>query len=154
MDSVSGLMFDQNTVNEIVLWKINRFAKLTPETMSFINSIESTRSELNVDLTTKILENLLYTSGIRLPIASTILRFKAPHIYQIIDQRAYRYLYGKELNLQPPTKSTISSQIELYINYIMELRKLPERTGWDFCMLDRILYCKDLEFNTDLKIKY
>lgn len=42
----------------------------------------------------EILRKLLMTPGIRLPMASTILRFKNPNVYQIIDQRAYRFLTG------------------------------------------------------------
>jgi hypothetical protein len=154
LDGVAGKKFDQEIINEIILWKVNRYAVLDNKTLSLLNSIGSEGGELNVTLTEEILGNMLKTKGIRLPIASTILRFKNPNIYQIIDQRAYRYLYGEELSLQPPTNKNIDSQIQLYIRYLKDLKDVPTKTGWDFTMLDRILYSKDIKHNPGLKIKY
>jgi hypothetical protein len=154
LDGVAGKRFDQEIINEIILWKVNRYAELDNKTLVLLNSIDSEGSKLNQDLTAEILGNLLNTKGIRLPIASTILRFKNPNIYQIIDQRAYRFLYGEELSLPAPTKNNIDSQIRLYIQYLQDLKEVPAKTGWDFSMLDRILYFKDIQLNSGLKIKY
>ena len=41
------------------------------------------------------LENVLECKGIDLAMASTILRFRNPNVFQIIDKRAYRAVYGK-----------------------------------------------------------
>ncbi len=154
LDGLAGATFDQEIINEIILWKVNRYAELDDKTLTLLNSIQPEESELNIDLTVEILQNLLKTKGIRLPIASTILRFKNPQDYQIIDQRAYRYLYGEELNLNAPTIKNIDSQIKLYIRYLHDLREMTQNTGWDFSMLDRILYWKDIQLNPELKIKY
>ncbi len=52
--------------------------------------------------------------------ASAILRFKNPNIYQIIDQRANRLLYSKELKIP----HNILKQIDLYVDYLTKLRKV------------------------------
>jgi len=41
LDSLSG-NFNQSIINEIVLWKINRYAKIDDETMSYLNKINET----------------------------------------------------------------------------------------------------------------
>lgn len=107
--------FDQEIINQIVLWKVNRFAEIDNETLILINSITQDSENLNENLTTEILENLLTTNGIQLAMASTILRFKNPKIYQIIDQRVYRIIYGETL---PKYFSSVEKQISLYLKYI------------------------------------
>lgn len=154
LDGIAGKTFDQEIINEIILWKVNRYAELNDQALTLLNSIRPESVELDVSLTQELLQNMLNTRGIRLPIASTILRFKNPNIYQIIDQRAYRFLYGEELNLQAPTKTNIDSQIKLYIQYLNDLKGVALKTKWDFSQLDRILYAKDIEHNPELKIKY
>lgn len=76
--------FDQNLLNEIVLWKINRYAKFSESFLIKINSTQIRGDSLNEDFTVEILSDLLETKGVQLPMASTILRFKNPKIYQII----------------------------------------------------------------------
>src|SRR5690242_18411464 len=71
-----GNDFDQPIINEIVLWKVNRYAKINEDLLSELNRIKKTDVELNEVLTRKILKGLLETKGIQLPMASTILRFK------------------------------------------------------------------------------
>ncbi|MCZ2339834.1 MAG: hypothetical protein LC127_16940 [Chitinophagales bacterium] len=89
--------FTQETINEIVRWKVNRYSELNPETLNLLNQIRMDDKDIDVDLTKDLLRILLDTPGIRLPMASTILRFKNPNIYQIIDQRAYRFLRNEDL---------------------------------------------------------
>ncbi len=141
--------FNQNLINEIVLWKVNRYAAIQEDVIHIINSINPNSSFLDIELTKKILTALLNTKGIRLPMASTILRFRNPLIYQIIDQRAYRFVYGKELKI-PINKD---SQIRCYIDYLQELRIITENKGWEFKILDRLLYLEDKKNNKDKKIK-
>ena len=80
--------FNQDIINEIVLWKVNRYAAIDNETLNLINQIKKEDTQLNVKLTSTILLRLLCKEqkGFRLAMASTILRFKNPKIYQIIDQ--------------------------------------------------------------------
>ena len=107
-----------------------------------------------MDLFNEVLQRLLETKGIRLPMASTILRFKNPDVFQIIDQRAYRFVYGFELRLQDPnSKKIIENQIQLYFKYLHDLKDISLKTGWKFSELDRILYLRDKEMNTKEKIR-
>lgn len=73
--------FNQNIINQIVLWKVNRYSQLDESVLSFLNQINKHDLILNTDLTEEILENLLATKGIQLAMASTILRFKNPNVY-------------------------------------------------------------------------
>lgn len=142
--------FDQSLINEIVLWKVNRYAKLEPKVLRLINQINHYSNALDIVLTEQILSELLNTKGIRLPMASTILRFKAPLIYQIYDQRVFRYLYGTEHK----ATTIISKQIRTYIEYLKDLRKACNQHDIEFKFADRILYQADKIQNRSIRIKY
>jgi hypothetical protein len=146
LDSYTDL-FSQETINEIVLWKVNRYASLSEDTLILINQIGEVWNE---ELTKKVLRALLSESGIRLPMASTILRFKNKNIYQIIDQRVYRILGKGELK----HSSNIEEQIELYIGYLKELHDACIKLNIPFDKADRILYEADKGINGSEKIKY
>ncbi|WP_456376872.1 hypothetical protein [Lutibacter sp.] len=76
--------FNQDKLNEIVLWKVNRYAEFDESLINLINSIDKNESEINIDKTREILKELLKTNGVQLAMASTILRYRNPNIYQII----------------------------------------------------------------------
>lgn len=118
--------------------------------MNLLNQISKEDKEINIDLTKKLLWKLLATPGIRLPMASTILRFKNPNIYQIIDQRAYRFLVGIDLKNY---FSNIEQQIEYYLEYLTELRIKCEEKKIPFEKADKVLYQLDKENNSGHKIK-
>lgn len=143
--------FDQKIINEIVLWKVNRYTEIDAETLKLINEIKKDDEIINEELTRKILEKLLNTKGIQLAMASTILRFKNPKIYQIIDQRVYRFLNGENL---PVYFSSIEFQINLYLDYLRKLHQKCLEKGIDFQLADRIIYELDREHNKKIKIKY
>ena len=107
--------FDQQIINEIVLWKVNRYAPVTKETIELLNKIDANSTELEIKLTREVLKSLLETKGIQLPMASTILRFKNEKIYQIIDQRVYRIINKeKKLKIKTyPTEKNIDKQINI-----------------------------------------
>ena len=121
--------FDQNILNEIVLWKVNRYASFDDETIALINSIKKEDSKINIELTSNILTKLLKTKGVQLAMASTILRFKNPEIYQIIDQRVYRIIYeNQELKLNTfLNEKNINARIELYYKYLIDLRLVCDK---------------------------
>ncbi len=146
--------FDQNIINEIILWKLNRYAKLDPETLDLINQIDRKAQTKNDELTKKILRNLLTTKGIGLPMASTILRFANPKVYQIIDQRVYRLIMGEELKLNGKKDTEIKHLIEKYLHYLNKLKKISNDKEIPFKQSDRILYAMDKVVNKDIKIKY
>jgi thermostable 8-oxoguanine DNA glycosylase len=141
--------FNQDIINEIVLWKVNRYSLINKNTFSYLNKIRKTDRKIDEELTKKILEKLLATKGIRLPIASSILRFKNPSIYQIIDQRVYRLINNHELKLP----YSIKNQIELYLNYLTQLRDICKNKNIPFKKADRILYEIDKILNKDIKLK-
>jgi hypothetical protein len=145
--------FSQEIINEIVLWKINRYAKLSSETIELINQIPNA-DFIDKNLTINILKSLLNTKGVQLPMASTILRFKNPMIYQIIDQRVYRILYGKELSLSnSKSDKRIVENIDLYIRYLDDLRLACSKIRIPFDQADRILYETDKRINSKIKLK-
>lgn len=144
--------FSQEIINEIVLWKVNRYVKISDEAKLALNLIKNADTELNTELSKCVLSKLLKCNGIRLAMASTILRFKNPNIYQIIDQRAYRIIYGKDLKY---SLTNIDNQIEVYLNYLDLLKEKCNEYDIDFKLSDRILYALDKkeEFNGEIPIK-
>ena len=148
LDKLKG-DFNQQTINEIVLWKVNRYAPLSDKAFELLNQITGEEIELNQELSNKVLSVLLACHGVRLPMASTILRFKNPNIYQIIDQRVYRMIYEKELSI--PTK--VDEQIKLYHDYLLKLWEICKSKKIDFTIADRVLYEADKRLNKDVKLK-
>ena len=142
-------IFNQEIINEIVLWKVNRYAKIDKETINLINAIDQDSKLLDKAKTEEILTKLLKIKGIRLPMASTILRFKNPNVYQIIDQRVHRIIYGRQLKLS----TSVQKSIVQYLNYITELRKVATSYDIPFNESDRVLYEYDKKVNLE-NIKY
>ncbi|PHK29335.1 hypothetical protein VF13_40220 [Nostoc linckia z16] len=144
--------FTQDTINEIVLWKINRFTALDSQTLNLLNQISKDDRILNLELTKEVLTRLLHKQqkGIRLAMASTILRFKNPSLYQIIDQRVYRFLYGRELLY---SVNDTNQQIDLYLDYLTKLREVSETHRIAFEQADRVFYSMDKTQNSELKLK-
>ena len=147
LDKLDG-NFNQSIINEIVLWKVSRYAKLDSETLALLNKIKKSTRKVNVSLTRKILNKLLTTKGIRLPMASTILRFKNPNLYQIIDQRVFRLLNKNRLKI--PTD--IEIQIDLYLDYLSQLKQICQKKEIPFNKSDRILFEIDKEINSENKL--
>ena len=151
LDELEG-PFDQAIINEIILWKVNRHAGIDTETINLINQIKKEDTQLNHELTGAIFLRLLHREqkGIRLAMASTILRFKNPIIYQIIDQRVFRFLYGKELKY---TETNINEQIVIYFDYLKKLKEVCAEHNVDFQIADRVFYSMDKIYNPDEKLK-
>ena len=51
--------FSQEILNEIILWKVNRYAKFDEETLNLLNKINRNDENLNQNLTGDILLKLL-----------------------------------------------------------------------------------------------
>ncbi len=141
--------FTYETILEIVLWKINRFPEINEDLIARINEL---RKAYNADLSDYVLMKLLESKGFDLPMASTFLRFINPNYFQIIDQRVYRILYGKNLKI-PFSKS---KKIELYKIYLTDLKEVCINHNIPFSESDRILYLLDKhpEVNKEQRIKY
>lgn len=149
LDALKG-DFTQETINEIVLWKVNRYAELPDEILAIINQIPRDKDFKPDDSELlNLLNGMLAVSGIQLPMASTILRFRNPQVFQIIDQRVYRFLYDNQRTLP------VSPKAEVYIQYLKDLRKRCE-SDWriPFDKADRIIYQADKEHNSEPLKRY
>lgn len=147
-------VFDQNIINEIVLWKINRYAIIDNDTLKLLNEIDTKATKIDTEKTRKILKTLIQKKGIQLPMASTILRFKNKNIYQIIDQRVYRIIYkDKKLKLKThPNDKNLNDQIDLYFQYLKDLTDVCEKFKIPFHKSDRILFMADKRINKDIPL--
>jgi hypothetical protein len=147
LDALETLRFTQALINEIVLWKINRFVQLDDELLRSIENVkELHRGEhRNAE---SVIGSLLIVHGVGLPMASTLLRFRNPSAFQIIDQHAYRAVYGSKFRIYhstPPKK-----QIGIYFDYLDELITLCGRKKIKFETIDRLLYQFDRDINGEL----
>jgi len=151
LDNIKG-DFDENIINKITLWKLNRFPRLTDELISRLNKIGN--DEGRKEEHKKLLSDLLGCSGVQLPMASTFLRFKNPKLFQIIDQHVYRLLTGVELRLPPSNSQSNKEKIcQLYFRYLEDLEKKCKELEIPFEKADRILYKADKRINKDVKLK-
>lgn len=69
--------FDESIFHKIILWKVHRYANLGLDLLNRLNDVgrltQANRAEAK-----PVLEELLRTDGIDLPMASTLLRFRNP----------------------------------------------------------------------------
>lgn len=131
---------------KIMLWKLNRYPEIQSDTIRILNKLKKSYTEESAKL---CLAHLLQIKGCDLPMASTILRFLMPEKFQIIDQRAYRILYGEELKM-----STLKDKkIEIYFKYLFKLREETIRFNISFEKADRLLYSLDRIVNKNLPLK-
>ena len=145
---------NRDIINEIVLWKMNRRPQVEEKLIDAIyrlKKIETPIEAANSEITKQVVEMLLLTKGMQLPMASTVLHFYFPNIYPIIDQRAYRELYGNDY---PKNITKMKLLVELYLKYIVDCyqyqqEKCPEVP---FAKIDKVLYQIDKE--KGLKVKY
>jgi hypothetical protein len=148
---------DQNYLNEIVLWKVNRYALFDQDIMTLLNEIKREQSsKINENSTKKILTLLLKTPGVQLPMASTILRFMNPKIYQIYDQRVGRFIEFENPHSgiqSAKSEALIAKTIDFYLNYLTRLRLISKEINIEFELLDRVLYIADKDENKDITLK-
>lgn len=153
LDGLNSRDFSRETVYEIVLWKLNRFPRLTEDLIAAVNGLKGLSFD-SLDLARPVLESLLKTKGIQLPMASTILRFRNSRVFQIIDERAYRIVCSDEPSYpSKPYKVTtgyVDTSITIYFAYLRKLKALADRCRCDFTKLDRVLYQLDIELGNTL----
>lgn len=144
---------NQDIINEIVLWKLNRRPQINEKVIEAIYKLEVIKTPIEAidsELTRDVLMLLLNSRGMKLPMASTVLHFYYPDIFPIIDQRAYRELYGKEY---PNTKGKNQKLIDLYVQYIIDCNNFHQEMCPEipFSKLDKILYQIDKEKGNHVK---
>jgi thermostable 8-oxoguanine DNA glycosylase len=140
LDGLDATPFDQARINEIVLWKVNRYAPLSAGALEALESVSKLRLGAHRSAT-RALETLLEQPGVDLAMASTFLRFRNPDVFQIIDRHAYRAMHGTEYPLHPGSRQ--DKKVELYFEYLDALVELARKEEVQFKVLDRVLYCLD-----------
>ncbi len=120
LDGIGDASFNQEIINEIVLWKTDRYAQVDTDTLLELDGIKPLQMGEHRQGQV-VLESLLETRGIDLPMASTILRFRNSMTFQIIDQRAFRAIYGQRYPIYGATP--MHRKVSVYFDYLDELVK-------------------------------
>ncbi len=147
LDNIEDERFTQPLLNEIVLWKLNRYVVISREIFEDLNTLITLTNGQHRQ-GQKVLENLLKIHGIDLPLASTVLRFRNPKVFQIIDRHAYRAVYGRKYPFYP--SSPTNRKISVYFNYLDKLIELCTKRNLEFRTIDRLLYIFDKKINGKL----
>jgi hypothetical protein len=147
LDKLEDTEFTQQLINEIVLWKVNRYVSLTSELLQQIGQLRRLKPNQHRK-GESVLTALLGCHGVDLAMASTILRFRNPAVFQIVDRRAYRAIYGSEYPLS--SKTATSRKVSLYFDYLDALVDLCAAKGLAFETIDRVLYKFDQARNGKL----
>ena len=134
--------FTEQTILEVVLWKTNRYPRVSSDLLRLVNDLRQNYSQQKAE---NALRGLLDSPGFDLPMASTLLRFAYPERFQIIDQRVYRLITDGEDKLRIPTK--IEDKVVLYFDYLNRLRNICQTHDINFYEADRVLYQLDKEEN-------
>jgi len=144
LDNLRRVTFTQSIVNEIVLWKVNRYVSLDNEILLSIDDLKTLTNGEHRQAQT-VLESLLSIHGVDLPMASTLLRFRNSKVFQIIDRHAYRAIYSRDYPLYATSSS--SRKISTYFVYLDELIGLCRKRNLEFQTIDRLLYRFDKRIN-------
>jgi thermostable 8-oxoguanine DNA glycosylase len=147
LDHLDTVNLTPELLNEIVLWKVNRYVSLDEDQLRRIDALRNLKPGEH-EQARPILAELLDAHGVDLPMASTFLRFRNPSVFQIIDRHAYRALYGRDYKLY--TQSSAKRKIDVYCGYLDDLRSLCDQNGLRFETVDRVLYMFDKETNGSL----
>lgn len=147
LDALNDVQFNQELLNNIVLWKLNRYVAISPELFKELDSLTSLERGAHRGCSS-ILIKLLNTKGADLPMASTILRFRNPGVFQIIDRHAFRAVYGRKYPLYP--SSSTRRKTEVYFDYLDKLVELSKVNNLEYKTLDRLLYQFDKQLNGKL----
>lgn len=144
LDTLRATDFDREDLYEIVLWKLGRFPGVEPDLVTELRGVASFKTHNDAR---EILDRLLRSPGIALPMASTILRFLAPNVFQIIDDRVYRVLFPKKSKFPPKpapiTDHYVETSTRIYFEYLDELHRVASK-NLPFKFADRILYQLDI----------
>lgn len=131
---------------EIVLWKLNRFPRLEAGLLDSIREVAGLEPKEHRKAERQ-LRSLLQCPGIALPMASTLLRFMRPTVFQIIDDRVYRIVHpGKSKYPTKPSQLSehyLSKSVAIYFDYLDALHE-NSCAELPFYEADRILYQLDI----------
>lgn len=149
-DAIDERDFTLDDIYRLTLWKVDRYPYLQNSDINILQMLNAVKGDQVLDKikTQELLQALLHIRGIRLPMASTYLRFRNPHIYQIIDKRVCRYLYNDINLLNKIATKSIDEQIELYLTYLTDIREKARELQIAFEEADRVLYQLDKDNHT------
>ena len=153
LDKSDSQQLNKEMLFKIVLWKLNRYPYISVHLIEELKGISNMKNHSEAR---EMIKELLKTRGIRLPMASAILRFLNPRIFQIIDDRAYRALLpGKPKYPTKPQKITntyIEKSIDIYFEYLERIREISKSSpkNFPFEEADRILYQLDIELGNKI----
>jgi hypothetical protein len=152
LDRLQASELDTEAFYEIVLWKLNRFPQLEEGLLESLKALASLRPKEHRQANTE-LRSLLRCPGIALPMASTVLRFVNPKVFQIIDDRVYRIVQpGKAKYPTKPPKlgeSYLARSVTIYFDYLDALHE-HACEALPFVDADRILYQLDIELGNKI----
>lgn len=152
LDQLNVEDLDREQLYEIVLWKINRFPVITDALIDQLKSLGSLKNGEHKKAK-GLLKDLLSCKGIALPMASTILRFANPQVFQIIDDRAFRVLTDGSGSYpskpQAVTEGYLEKSCTIYFDYLDKLCEL-QGENFPFEKMDRILYQLDIELGNSI----
>jgi DNA replication protein DnaC len=149
LDALRHKPLSQDTINEMVLWKVDRYVKLGKRLRDSMQALRALRPQ-DHRKGEQVLMRLLDCKGVDLPMASTFLRFQNADVFQIIDRRAFRALYGTRYPLSHHHHN--DRKTSLYFDYLDALHALAKARGVAFRDLDRILYVFDKRKNGALLV--
>ena len=140
-----NIQIDLNLLRRIALWKLDRVLDVPDKTIQQLQTIAK-KDDLRVDSaeTRSLIGELIDCPGIGLPMASTILKFLRPDVFPIIDVRACRALYGKKVYFN---QRSDERNIELYISYAAEIRRISDNLKRPLREIDEQLYQFDKDRN-------
>lgn len=146
---------NRDIINAIVLWKVNRQVDIGSNLFTSIKNLKATCSSFEEAQTEiqAIVAELLQVKGVKIAMASTILKMFYPEVFPIIDQRAYRELIKKEMPTYYGANAN-EKYVDLYLQYAKacHMYNRTECPHISFEDIDKILYQLDLEKGN--KIKY
>ncbi len=152
LDNLEIEDFNRELFYEIILWKLNRFPQIDDELLEELKSLSKLKPK-DHRKSEKILKKLLLSKGIALPMAATILRFINPKVFQIIDDRTDRIIFGPNEKACYPktiTKANLDIAIGVYFDYLDSLHIVCTE-DLPFEQSDRILYQLDIMLGNKLR---
>jgi thermostable 8-oxoguanine DNA glycosylase len=147
LDELNSQPIDEFILLKIILWKLNRYPDLKEFSYDRLNNIATLKPQEFKNVR-EFLNNILEIKGIGLPMASTILRFRNPDTFPIIDRRAFRVLMGENY----VESSDHKRLIDRYFEYVEKCRQLSQKYDIPFDAIDRVLYQYDKKHNSDIPL--
>ncbi|WP_115947096.1 hypothetical protein [Ectopseudomonas oleovorans] len=149
LDGLDLTQLNEQTLLEIVLWKLNRYPQLDSSLLDELKALGPLKAKHHREAK-NVLGKLLLSPGVRLPMASTILRFVNPDVFQIIDDRAFRMLRPGRKNYpdKPVGETSLAAYVEIsstiYFDYLDAMHEVAS-DRLPFRDADRILYQLDIK---------